>query len=438
MKELDQTMTEKPRNEFVGLDSEELDRLCTVALENNDIEDYDLIIKAKLAKEKRLEKETLEEYIDCLFKKREFTKLNDFLNGYKDTMVSVLDKALSLKLNLVSCISQLMNTKDLQFLTQYKKLRSSVLFTPNTEVEEKVTQMMSVYDDFIITQVCLAKTQNEQFGVIKNSKVNGICFLDNENVKNAVYGDQHMLLHINENLVLGYGSNTKNQLLPLSSTTYIDKACYLPSVTSGDQFLKARKVFAKFNVSAVLTQQSELVLWGENWLNRYVVLSNMPNIEHLIIMRNELVLIDADLHTNYSINTQALQNYISTQTDKQTTDFRVIKEESFVKSIKSTVSGKIKQIKTGNDHFLILLFSDKVLGYGSNTKNQLCYSKQERFDVIQELQNTMNEKIDCVYASRNFSLVIDKDSICNIFGEVSKNSCLIRKIEVPRRALHKR
>lgn len=445
LKDLDNPDSQKPRNDFLNLPRPTLLSLRQQALAENNLEDYLSMTIALITTHSTIEEEQLNEFLDVLFKRREFEKLRRFFQECRGRVETGEKTFVQFKLRFIILAVGTIEGWEEGCFGKYKRLRSYTLYNNYIRLEEKVRkeveEMINTFDSFVQNGLYKNKRGDCQFEINGNGgKVNS-SYLDSEAVRQSAFGDTHCLFLAAKGFVLGLGSNTKKQLLPLCSKEKINQACYLPSINKESKFLRARKIFARFNTSIVVGVSGELVIWGENWPKGYTVITDLPNTENVVILKTEIVIMDVDLDSIFSIKTAKLQSFLNTQQHRNNpltveTSFTDLTKEEFVEKVETNIKEKVRMVATGNNHFLVLTFNNKVLGFGNNEKKQLCFSNKKRFSSIEQLNNAMDIQISTIFAARDFSLIVDKEGVCSIFGAITRNSYIKRDQPLSKGNLH--
>lgn len=432
------------KNQFSGLGLNELVAVKDEALKNNHLGDYEAAVFEIMAKNPSVG--VLKEFMEVMTERKDFKRLSSFYSTYYTIIGRIVktDPQIEWQVRLNHLISNTIANKDTKSFREYKQLRSLLLFSHikstsnfnNEDIESKI----ALADDLINNNFTKTLVGNKQYERIDKTKTAALPYIDVEIIKNISRGDSHLLLLTDDSYVIAYGDNSKGQILPLSTTSNIDKAIYLPNLDSSFELVKARFVFAKENFSAVLTIDNRLLIFGEGWTDKYVLIDGCESYTNIVILKTEILLIGDKCDSFLVIDNSMLKDYLLSETPsiKQdsefyyTTSIESLERKNISKLLKNPVYEKTTKIVCGSNHVLFLSLSGKLYGYGSNDKNQLCHSKKEKFTHITELQNTKGEIIKSIFAFNDFTLTIDESRNCNITGKISRGSKLIRATSVSR------
>ena len=440
--ESEMDIVSRSSSKFKELKLDELVIVKNETLKANNINDYEAIVYEIMKKKPNID--LLREYIDVLSEKKDFKRLNVFYSSFAAEIENLTKSNIELfwHVKINKLVTSIFCNKDTRVYTEYKQFRSSFLFSPvitSSDIPvEQIRCKISMIDDLISNTFSKTLIGNRQFEKLDKTKASSLPYLDVETIKSVSRGESHILMLTDDNFVIGYGENSKGQLLPLNINMSLDRATYLPSINSTYELIKAKQIFAKDNYSGILGNDGHFTIFGEGWTDRYVVIENCGSYNFIAMTTFNIVLIDNNIETALIIDNSLLKDYFLNETLSAKNDndicYRVkletLEKKGVSRQIKKTMKEDITKISSGSDHVIFLTDSGKLYGFGDNTRNQLSYSKTERFSEIIELPNTVSEIIISVFAYNEFTLTVDDNGNCYVNGKISRNSELIRAISI--------
>lgn len=436
--------------QFEGLSPADLTLLKTEALRSNNLADYEAAAHQLMLKQPSIT--FLKEFIDGMTERKEFKRLAGFHAAHYQAIERLVqnDKKLQWQTKLNRLVATTISNKDARNFKEYKQLRSILLYSPTNDQSEaeraEVESKVALADDLISNLFMKILVGNKQYERVDKTKISSLPYIDVEIVKSATKGEAHMLFLTEDQYVIAYGDNSKGQLLPLSAVTNLDKAAYLPSIDIPGEVLRARHIFTKDNFSAILSLDNRLIIFGEGWTDKYVVIEGLETVERLLVLKNETLLL-SDTHPDVLIiDNSLLKDYLLSETSSRKDDNEVfyatslqkLKQHKIAHKIKKPFNEPLTKIVSGSNHALMLTLTGRLFGYGHNDKNQLCHSKGDKFSQITELLNTKGEVISSIFAFNEYSITIDEHGNANVIGKISRSSEIIRATCISRIPVHRR
>lgn len=432
------------RNQFAGLKLNELLGIRDEAIKSGNIRDYEDAIQQIMAEAPSFS--IVKEFMDVMTERKDFKRLANFHTTHYQAITRIVNGEANAewRAKLSHLLANAIVTKDPKIYREFKQLRSLLLFSPikdnSNEYKGEIETRVAQAEDLISTTFAKSLVGNKQYERQDKTKTTVLPFVDVEVVTKTARGESHLLMLTDDNFVLCYGDNSKGQLLPSSGCETIDKATYLPSFESAFELLKAKHIFARENFSALLTVDNKLVMFGEGWTDKYVVVKELGNFDHIVVMKSEVLLIGEQQKDIIIINSSALKDYLLSETSSHkemddshySVDAENLNSKKIVRKLAKPAGEKIQKLTCGSNHMLLLAGSGRLYGYGANDKNQLCHSKRKSFEQITELSSTQGECIKSIFAFNDFSVAIDETGGVSVIGRISRNSKLIRATGVPR------
>ena len=434
--------------EFKGIEQSELTVIKDEALRNNNIRDYEAAVHEIMRQGPGAA--ILKEFIDAMTERKDFKRLNVFYNQFSSIIEKLIetDSSLKLQVKLSRLMACVIKNKDPRAYVEYKKLRSILLYKPDANYEEnyysEVCCKITLADDLIANTFSKTLVGNRQYEKIDKTKISNLPYVDVEVITASCRGESHFLMLTSDQHVLAYGDNSRGQLLPFSTVSSIDKTIYLPSIDCSFEVMKAKYVFARENHSAVLGLDGRLMVFGDGWTDRYIIIEECAEFEWVLILRDSILLI-SDQHSDITtIHNSLLKDYLLSETASRSNETELcyltsldsLYRHEIAEKVKKNISEKIAKVVNGVNHALFLTENGKLFGYGQNDKNQLCYTKTSRFEEVTELNNTKGETIASVFAFQDFTVTVDESGNCNIVGKISRSSKLMRAAGIPRAFVH--
>jgi len=380
--------------------------------------------------------------------RKDFKRLAAFCAGHYTSIAQCVkdDKEAQWQVQMSHALAKTIASKDVDAYRQYKQLRSLMLYAVQengSSASELVKAKFAAADELLSNSLGKSLPSNRQYERVDKTKTAGLPYVDVEAITQCARGDSHLLLLTDDGYVLAYGDNARGQLLPQSAYEALERAAYVPSPYAQFELLRAKVIFAREHVSAMLTLDGRLLVCGEGWTDRCVVVAGLPEIEHIAVMKNETVLVGAQCASVLVIDNAALKDYLLSETSSHkddescyATDRKSLEAHKILRNVLKPKNEVFASLACGTSHVLLLAESGRLYGYGANDKHQLSHAKRARLDAITELDNTKGETIRAVFAFNDFSITIDESGACNITGRVSRNSELTRDACLPRIAGH--
>lgn len=417
-----------PRNQFASLKHADLLLVRDSALRAGNVGDYDAVVSQLMVVAPAAD--LLREYIEFMSERKDFKRLAAFCATHYSSIAQCIkdDNEMQWHVQMSQALAKTIANKDADAYRQYKQLRSLLLYNGNQNGEE-IKSKFSAADDLLNNTLGKSMPNNRQYERVDKTKTTTLPYVDVEVVVQTARGDSHLLLLTDDGYVLAYGDNSRGQLLSQSSVETLERAAYIPSPIAQFELVRAKTVFAREHMSAILTLDGRLLIFGEGWTDKCVAVADLVNYEFVIVMKNETFLLCNKNDDALIIDNSALKDYILSETASHkdegncyTTDIKSLEKHKIVKQIKKPKNEVFINIVCGTNHTLLLSSSGRLYGYGANDKHQLSHAKRVKIDQITELDSTKGEIIRAVFAFNDFSITIDETGACNISGRISRNS----------------
>ena len=300
----------------------------------------------------------------------------------------------------------------------------------------------------------IKKIDNEFLSLIKNSKFNynhffvslnrkkflQIDFLNLRNIKKISNGSNHILFLTDDLKILGFGDNTKKQILPFSKNNFFKKGISL------NFFYKKIKdnnncidIFCFDNISGCFFENYDVFFWGGIFEN-LIEISGLDKNYKITILKDYIIFLYEDLEESKILKIKDFQNMLEKEEKRNfhvKLNFLDLEEKKIIKKLEIEKKDfspelqknelKLKNFKSGQNHLLLTTKNGILLGFGENTKNQLDHSKTKFHSKLILITNFNGEKINSLFCYKNFSLVQDEFINYSIFGQFSSKTSKIKR-----------
>lgn len=287
---------------------------------------------------------------------------------------------------------------------------------------------------------------NHFFVSLNRKKFLQIDFLNLRNIKKTAKGTNHILFLTDDLKLIGFGDNSKGQLLPFSKNEFFKKGISLnffyKKIKDNNSVLD---IFCYDNISGCLFENLEVFFWGGVFSNLIEIFGLDKNYK-IAILKEFIIFLNENLENSKILRIKDLQKIFE---KKEKVNFHTrfnfleLEQKNIIKKLqiekkdlKSEIKKKeliLKNYKSGENHVLLTTQSGILLGFGENSKNQLDHSKTKFHSKLILITNFNGEKINQIYCYKNFSLAQDEFINYSIFGQFSsKSSKLIRNNKISR------